>query len=230
MWTMVRRSVCKRGTPPGSLFKVSNAERDPGAERIGVFAFRDGPNAEPAHLRLLDQSALVPIGSQPIHLVHVQGLPHGGVWMFIVDSGGRLLVLKRAASLRTCANKWGLLGEHQWAGESPHVLADRAVDEELGPQLRQFVIASHNLTAGPVWYRRDYADGRIDRQATWLWAMLLAIPAEQVQLAPDAEVAEYRWVSTTQIADWVKKSPSDFCHSTIVSLLDLAITRLRLVL
>merc|ERR1712039_884553 len=113
-----------------------------------------------------------------------------GVWIAVLDNNGRVLLLKRGAELRTCPGTWGLVGEHLLNLEKPEALVRRALDEELGAQLWASVVHSINLTATPVWYRRDYDAGRIDRQATWLWAIVLQVSAQEALLQPDQEVMD----------------------------------------
>jgi len=200
--------------------------KDPGSEAIGVSFFRHGMR-EPPQLSLLPQGVLIPNGSLPIHLAHMLGIPHGGAWIQLIDSRGRILLLKRAASLRTCPNSWGLVGEHQLEGESPESMVRRALDEELGAHLQVLVASSVNLTEMPVWYHREYADGRIDRQATWLWAVVLRGTAEHVTLKPDNEVAKYWWATPDEVVLWSQKSPADFCHDSITTLLRFSLERLK---
>ncbi len=99
--------------------------------------------------------------------------------MAVRDRGGKLLLLRRGPQLKTCAGTWGLLGEHMLEGEAPLSAVHRALDEEMGVQLRQrHVRAIVNIST--IWYRQVYEDGRRERQATHIWAVLLNDDAEQV--------------------------------------------------
>jgi len=138
-----------------------------------------------------------PNGSAPIHLAHVQGMPHQGVYMAVRDRGGKLLLLRRGPQLKTCAGTWGLLGEHMHEGEDPLSAVHRALDEEMGVQLRQrHVSAIVNIST--IWYRQVYLDGRRERQATHIWAVLLNDDAEQVLGFSSASASTPRQVLLTR--------------------------------
>lgn len=122
-----------------------------------------------------------PNGSAPIHRAHVQGMPHQGVYMAVRDKGGKLLLLRRGPQLKTCAGTWGLLGEHMHAGEDVRSAVHRALDEEMGVQLRQQHVESL-VNISSLWYGQTYADGRRERQATHIWAVLLNDDADKVLL------------------------------------------------
>jgi len=154
-------------------------------------------------MQLLRPGLMQPNGSAPIHLAHVQGMPHQGVYMAVRDRGGKLLLLRRGPQLKTCAGTWGLLGEHMLEGEAPLSAVHRALDEEMGVQLRQrHVRAIVNIST--IWYRQVYEDGRRERQATHIWAVLLNDDAEQVVLKPDEEVAALRWLPQGDVSRMVE--------------------------
>jgi isopentenyldiphosphate isomerase len=160
----------------------------------------------------------------PIHAVHVEGRPHGGMWLNIVSSDGMLLMLKRGPELKTCPNTWGLLGEHQAAGEEWLALAKRALREELGPEVSPIISTSSNISESPVYYYRKYADGRQDKQITYLWCVRLSELSAEVRLQPDEEVAEYKWISPSDARRWVADKPEDFCAATPTTKLDVDTT------
>lgn len=201
-------------------------EKPSGSEPLGIWHFRDGPEAEPSFLEQVPLEAMVTNGSLPIHDAHVLGIPHSGAWACVIDSRMQVLMLRRAVSMKTCPDSWGLLGEHQLAGETPDALFRRALDEELGKQLQPFVKSVVKLAPNPVWYRRDYPDGRIDRQATWLCAILLTRPSDDLPIVPDHEVAELRWANVSVLLEWVKAAPEEFCHESIQELLALVVSLL----
>jgi isopentenyldiphosphate isomerase len=205
---------------------VSGAQQEPpkqaapsSSEVIATFSIHGDV---PLFLAPMLPGTLIANGSAPIHMVHHQGKPHGCIWMFVLDSEGRILLLQRAQSMRICPGSWGLLGEHQHAAEGPFELAAGALDEELGPELRASGAIAHsvNLTPTPLWYLKDYGDGRVDRQATTLWAVMLNLPAAKVPLRPDNEVANFRWVEGADaLAKWAQRDPTAFCEESIQALL-----------
>lgn len=96
---------------------------------------------------------------------------------------------------------------------------ERGLREELGPDILKHIRVSHNLTAGYRWYYRDYGGGRIDRQVTSAWFVLLDVPHGSIDLVVDDEVAETKWMPTGEWLDWLDKVPLAFCHQTVSTLL-----------
>merc|ERR1712129_457548 len=133
--------------------------------------------------------------------------------MGILDACGRLLMLRRAPSLRTCPGAWGLLGEHQIEGEDAKGMARRALEEELGSEFLAVVAKSQPLLPRPIWYTADYGS-RFDRQAIWVWQVTLNVTGDLAPLSPDDEVTEIRWIPPSELAPWVAQRPADFCHAS----------------
>ena len=155
-----------------------------GSELIAVYRVS---GEDPKHLESLPWGMLQPNGSARIDLAHKLGLAHAGVYIAVCDSAGRVLLLQRGPELKTCPGKWGLVGEHLHSHEDELMSVKRALDEELGPNLRrQHVSQLVNVSA--VWYAQTYEDGRVERQATHVWVAGLHSRAEDVVLFPDDEV------------------------------------------
>ena len=85
--------------------------------------------------------------------------------MAVRDSDGKLLLLQRGTQLKTCAGTWGFLGEHMHTGEDPQTAVKRALDEELGTQIREHHVASL-FNVSTLWYTQVYDDGRSERQVS----------------------------------------------------------------
>ena len=96
---------------------------------------------------------LQPNGSAPIHWAHVAGLAHAGVYIAVRDSVGKLLMLQRSTHVKTCNGSWGFLGEHCHVGESQRSSVQRALDEEMGTQLRLMHV-ERLLNISTVWYNQ----------------------------------------------------------------------------
>jgi len=157
---------------------------------------------DPKMLEAVPRGLLEANGSAPIHMAHVLGLPHAGVYMVVRDSIGQLLLLQRASQLKTCANTWGFLGEHLLAGEDEATAVKRALDEEMGPSLRHDHL--HQLVnLSNVWYAQVYEDGRKERQATYIWLVQLQDESHDIHLRPDDEVARYKWVPQRDVLKMV---------------------------
>jgi NUDIX domain len=95
---------------------------------------------------------------RPIDSIHKEGLPHRGSWVYAIDGQGRVLLLWRSASMRTCPQTWSLLGEHCIAGESFFSAAARGVEEEA-PFLESPPIRAVGL---PFFFQTTYAGNGVN--------------------------------------------------------------------
>jgi isopentenyldiphosphate isomerase len=98
--------------------------------------------------------------------------------MAVRDSDGKLLLLQRGTQLKTCAGTWGFLGEHMHTGEDPQTAVKRALDEELGTQIRQHHVASL-FNVSTLWYTQVYDDGRSERQVSEILRKFQSISLSQ---------------------------------------------------
>jgi len=214
-WNAVPRdnlgSMSQKPTPP------SEPPQGGGMEVIGVYALapllalrrgsRGGRGESETGDPVTPASVLVPNGTATIHEAHARGLPHGGVWVHVVDTAGKVLLLRRAEGVRTCPGTWSFIGEHRRPGEDDggaHAL--RAAAEELGLTvgwLAAHVARSGPLAPWPVWETHRYADGRHDREVSLLWALLLDVPAAEVPLRLDADAGGARWLAPRELEAWL---------------------------
>ena len=165
----------------------------------GVTAY-DGAAHLP-HLFNLRAAKLRTIGrTAPIDEVHNSGLLHRGIWLFVIDQNDRILMLRRAEHVATCAASWGLVGEHSDPGEAWEATARRALREELGISVG--VAAIHQLPGLPVLFKHTYeSTGKKDLQCTALLVARLPPNVDTSALQFDEDVAEARWVSKREIED-----------------------------
>eukprot|EP00591_Stephanopyxis_turris_P007182 CAMPEP_0195531334 /NCGR_PEP_ID=MMETSP0794_2-20130614/35077_1 /TAXON_ID=515487 /ORGANISM="Stephanopyxis turris, Strain CCMP 815" /LENGTH=125 /DNA_ID=CAMNT_0040663095 /DNA_START=420 /DNA_END=797 /DNA_ORIENTATION=+ len=117
----------------------------------------------------------------------------------------------------------------------------RGIREELGPDILTHIISIKNITPYPVYYLRDYGPengNRVDRQFTFLNLVLLDAPGESVDILEDEEVSDLRWISLSDLGEWVEKESMSnqqgkkddqggLCHVTITELFRLCIKRLK---
>ena len=187
--------VCLRAQPEDAVHQ----------ESIGIFSVL---GADPKFLAQVPRGLLKPNGSAAIHLAHIQGLPHAGVYMVVRDRDSRLLLLQRGQQLKTCPGTWGFLGEHMQNGEDPEHAVRRALKEELGEQ----VLRAHGgslFNISTVWYSQVYADGREERQVTHIWAVQLNEFAAKVVLHPDDEIAALKWVPEGEVRQMLLKEEGE---------------------
>lgn len=147
--------------------------------------------------------------------VHDNGYLHRGVWLFVRNRRGHVLLLRRSERTVTCPLAWSLVGEHSNVGETWEQTARRSLTEELAvpTSLRGLRL---ELLGRPVLFRTDYAaDGgrmegsgrKLDLQATALLAVTLPdglIPA----LRFDKDVADTRWTSLKSLERLANAAPA----------------------
>jgi len=196
---------------------------------------------EPSHLEPVNmETALRKTGKLvSIDVAHTHGFPHCGNWIHVVDSLNRTLVLKRGPNLVTCANAWGLVGEHAIGDETPLETTKRGIREELGTKVLDLAIYIGPLNEYPLYYFRSYGPSnmnRVDRQLTFIWLVQLSLPGEGVPLNLDHEVVDHKWLTITELEHWVEGDqqriidgvePSRLCHDTIVQLLEITAAKLK---
>ena len=88
-----------------------------------------------------------------------------------------------------------------------------------------------SLTEKPLFYYRDYGSensNRIDQQLTYLWYVQLSEPGEVIEesMTIDMENSKLMWLSLAEVAKWIDDKPADFCHQTIIDLIELGLNRL----
>ena len=166
-----------------------NAE---GASLIEVVSGRDGRVVE---------------ALQPLDLVHRQGRPHKGVWVFVVNAAGQMLLLRRSAHMMTCPNTWSIVGEHNQPGESYLQAGRRGVAEELGWSVEQVARMPLSLLGAPIFFEHSYANiARTDRQHSAYALLRLPKGEGTPPMAPDREESTAkRWVPLARMAAEVKR-------------------------
>lgn len=155
--------------------------------------------------RLISRQEIV-----PIDIAHGHGVLHRGLWLAVLrrDSGAaddidnyRLLLLRRASTLKTCPGAWSIVGEHSDPAEEWKDTAHRALREELQlePTASEPFHLINLLSGHSVLVRTHYKEvQRFEFQATALFAVVLT--ARQVlNIQPDEEVAAIQWVAVKEL-------------------------------
>ncbi|KAL3926531.1 MAG: hypothetical protein SGBAC_013437 [Bacillariaceae sp.] len=174
--------------------------------------------------------------------VHRNGLIHSGMVVAVLDTNtsmvdSNILLLRRSPEMHTCANAWGLVGEHTYRDETPEETVIRGMKEELGDTFyQQFVLKGEKavpLVKLPVYVYKDYSGKGtlVDRQVTYLYAIEMNTPLEQLNnmMKVDDEVAEVKWMTRQEIEDgWMTSDPGGkFCDHDLAELLQLVLHRLE---
>jgi isopentenyldiphosphate isomerase len=200
---------------------------------VQTYIIKDTVKVESLGLKVKSLGLIRPADYSPdiameIQAVHEGGHAHGGMWLNIISSDGKLLLLKRGRALKTCPKSWGLVGEHETLSEGlGDAMARRAIREELGSFVESLIVKSSNITESPVLYHKNEGDGRVDRQITALWCVHLNRPSASVRLHVDEEVADYKWLAPKEASYWLLHNPEDFCSPIVASLMELNLERLE---
>lgn len=110
---------------------------------------------------------------------------HVGASVWIVNSGGKLLIQRRAACKRTGADLWSITGGKVRAGESSREACVREVKEELGFALEEQQIRFLYRSTGSDMLFDDYI-------------AVGDFPLEEARLEA-SEVSEVRWADLDEI-------------------------------
>ena len=170
----------------------------------------------------------------PIDLAHRRGLPHKGVWLFVLSADAHVLIVRRDAAMRTCPHKLSIIGEHHKPAESDAQCAARALAEELPffASLRGVAVApltSETLVPPfapfgtpahlppPGWFDYEYGDGRTDRCLISEFAVRLPLRAEELRARIQAgrhaqhEAVGMHFTPISSAIHLTRTKPSAFC-------------------
>ena len=152
---------------------------------------------------LLDEAGR-PAGTMPKADVHGPDTPlHLAFSVYLLDSGGKLLVTRRALGKRTWPGVWtNSCCGHPAPGEDPAAAARRRLDQELG--LRP---ARLELVLPDFAYRAVAADGVVENEVCPVFFAHLDGDPEPTPAADPGEVAEWRWVPWDQFRALAATAP-----------------------
>lgn len=209
---------------PTNTSSIATTTTHQSNEYLSIYKLQPSFINEPSHLTPIDQSTLILQGNQPIDSAHRNGYLHTGACLFVMDSAGRFLFLKRSPSVVTCPDTWSILGEHSNVGEEAKDVPVRALEEELGLVVsvndngddvstgkgvndERIAVTIQTLTDNPLYYIRHYGarnDNRIDRQLTYLLLVKLPRRQEDIKWKLDNEVANHKWITLSEMETWLK--------------------------
>lgn len=157
---------------------------------------------------------VLPIG---IDAAHRNGTAHRGVWLHVLSGDGEVLVLRRAAQMRTCPGTLSIVGEHHSGREADGACARRALLEEL-PGLAAVPARLLRLRAAPRWFHLDYGD-RLDRCLVAEYVLALSVNASAALAALAAagvhaherEASHQRFYPLVDFGRKLATRPAAFC-------------------
>jgi len=139
---------------------------------------------------LLDEAGR-PAGTMPKADVHGPDTPlHLAFSVYLFDSGGRLLVTRRALGKRTWPGVWtNSCCGHPGPGEDPAAAATRRLGQELGLRPDRLELVLPDFT-----YRAVAGDGIVEHEVCPVFFAHLDGPPEPPPAPDPEEVADWRWV------------------------------------
>ncbi|KAF0675943.1 isopentenyl-diphosphate Delta-isomerase [Profundibacterium mesophilum] len=134
--------------------------------------------------------------------VHLRGLRHKAVSVF-VNHGGETLLQRRAAGKYHTPGLWAnACCTHPAWGETDADCARRRLGEELG------LWHLHPCPRAPIEYRADVGGGMTEHEVV---ALFVAEPRERPLPRPDpSEVADTRWIGLDALRAEIAEAPERF--------------------
>lgn len=125
------------------------------------------------------------------------------VRVFVFDEEGKVLLQKRAATVKTFPDYWDqTAGGHIDVGETAAKAAQRETEEEIGITVEpQEVVAAHQT------------DQPGDRQFNYLYRAV--IPGDTTFNYDEDEVAELRWFTIAEFEQQMQEQPDKFVPTFI---------------
>ena len=131
------------------------------------------------------------IGSAAKASVHYRAIPlHLGFSCYLFDTGGRVLIARRALDKQTWPGVWSNCLRASGPGEHIEAAVHRRARQELGVD-----IDSSTCVLPDFRYRVIAADGTVENEVC---PVFFARTSQQIRSDP-AEVMEWMWVSWTQL-------------------------------
>ena len=156
------------------------------------------------------------IGTAPKLEVHLDGVLHRAISVFVFDDTGRELLQQRALTKYHAAGLWSnTVCSHPFPGESPREAAHRRLEEELG-------MKAELCEAFVMRYRADVGEGLIEHEYDHVF---VARALSDVRPNPD-EVQAVRWMEKSDVARSIQSTPEAFtpwfrlAHDEVLQCLD----------
>lgn len=138
--------------------------------------------------------------------VHQKGLWHRAVHVWIVNSKGELLLQRRAKNIKAYPDCWDISAAgHITAGDTSIHAAARETEEELGlkfpPEQFQLLgtVIQNVVLNNNTYFNNEFNDIYLVKQD---------IDLSVIKKQKD-EVSDIKWVSKTELEEWVKQGKED---------------------
>eukprot|EP01041_Mallomonas_annulata_P003124 gene3124-6144_t len=139
--------------------------------------------------------------------IHMYGIHHRGVWIFVLNKNNDVLFLKRSPTTKTCPDTWTAPGEHCKPNEPYYNSVVRGLKEELNitPQDTESII---QVSEYPELIHLEYINNsRIEYQ--WTHLFLVTINTTSLSLEADENTAS-KWISIQETNHWLQN-----CHNEV---------------
>lgn len=123
--------------------------------------------------------------------VHIKGLLHRHIHIWIINSNGGVLLQKRAASKKTYPNVWAMSAEgHVQSGKTPGETASDEIREELGINIKKIPSPAFSFAPGIMKFGEDWIENGINI----VYFLKYDIPLEKIEIQK-SEVSAVRWMN-----------------------------------
>ncbi|MCV2863262.1 isopentenyl-diphosphate Delta-isomerase [Defluviimonas sp. WL0075] len=135
--------------------------------------------------------------------VHLKGVRHKAVSVFVLDGGARVLIQRRALGKYHTPGLWAnTCCTHPHWDEDPRDCAVRRLREELG------IEGLDPVAADQVEYRADVGGGMVEHEVVDIF--IARAPADLALRPNPDEVMETRWLTLDALAAEVVAEPTRF--------------------
>ena len=132
--------------------------------------------------------------------VHLEGVLHRAISVFVFDENGRELLQQRALNKYHAPGLWSnTVCSHPFPGESPEQAAHRRLQEELGmkAELCELFVMR---------YRADVGEGLVEHEYDHVFVARMVTPPEP----NPAEVNAIRWIQKEEVVEAMRQTPAAF--------------------
>ena len=166
------------------------------------------PNARESGVNTLEERVLLVnrqdevIGIEDKMRAHLLGTLHRAFSVFVINSAGKLLLQRRAATKYHSRNLWSnTCCGHPRPEETIARASRRRLREEMGLELNLKEVFSFV-------YRANLEDGLIENE----YNHVLVGVFEGVPKPDPAEISEWRWVDLQEVSGDLKKNPANYTY------------------
>lgn len=139
-----------------------------------------------------------------------KGIPHRGVWIYVLNHKRELLLLQRSNKAVTCPDTWMPLGEHCQPSEPYVHSVFRGLHEEIALLPRDIALIQPLITS-PMLLHIIYNTRKRDIQ--WTMPFLVQLHDNVTIQFNEDEASSMLWMPLSSITHWLSECPDQKCRS-----------------